>query len=157
MSDKTIVVIGAGNPYRGDDAVGAVFLRRICDRLPAGVAVVESDGEPVAMIEAWEGADAAFVVDAVHSAPYDERVYRFDAPDGPIPAETFRFSTHAIGIAETVELSRTLGRLPPRLVVYGVRGDRFAHSEELSPEVDAACDAVVERVLAEIRGLVDNG
>lgn len=154
MGDTRIVVIGAGNPYRGDDAVGAVFLKRIRDRLPAEVTAMECCGEPVVMIGAWERADVAFVVDAVHSASDDDRVFRFEAHNGPIPAEAFRFSTHKFGVAETIELARALDRLPPRLVVYGIRGDHFDHDETLSPGVDDACDAVVLTVLDEIHGLV---
>jgi hydrogenase maturation protease len=157
MRNKKIVVIGAGNPYRGDDAVGAVFLRRIRDRLPAQAVGVRSGEEPIAMIEAWGRAEAAFVVDAMHSQSCSERVIRFEAHSKAIPAEAWRSSTHAIGVAEAIELSRTLGRLPPRVVVYGIRGDHFDHGQELSPEVDAACDTVVERVLEEIRGLVESG
>jgi hydrogenase maturation protease len=59
-----------------------------------------------------------------------------------------------MGVAEAVELARALGELPTSLVVYGVRGGRFDHATELSPEVDAACDEVVGRVLEDIRALL---
>jgi hydrogenase maturation protease len=157
MRQKRIVVIGAGNPHRGDDAVGAVFLRRILDRLPSGVSAVESGGEPVAMMDAWAQADAAFVVDAAHCTDNTERVFRFEAHEAPIPAELFRLSTHQFGVAETIELARALDRLPPRLVVYGIRGEGFDLDEALSPGTDEACDVAVERVLDEIRGLLEHG
>jgi len=166
--ETQIVVIGTGNPYRNDDAVGVVFSRRIRQSAPKGVTVVEHDGEPANLMEAWDGADVAYVVDAVHtvaqmpSPPGGEtlakgkagnagRIYRFEAHREPIAAELFRVSTHAFGVAEAIELARTLGRLPPSLIVYGIGGDNFDHGGELSPEVDAACDEVVFLVLEEIR------
>ena len=150
---RRIVAIGAGNPCRGDDAVGIEFCRRLHRRAPAGVTIVETEGDPARLIDAWAGADAAFLVDAVRSAAAYPRVVRFDAHDEPIPEEVFSLSTHAFGVAETIELARSLKRLPPRLVVYGVRGERFGHGERLSQTAGDACDAVVLRVLEEIRGL----
>jgi hydrogenase maturation protease len=43
-----------------------------------------------------------------------------------------------------------LGRLPARLVVYGIEGRDFTQGEGLSPEVDAAIDEVVRRVTEEV-------
>jgi len=153
MATTQIVIVGTGNPYRGDDAVGVVFSRRIRESAGALAAVVEHDGDPAALMDAWDGADAVFLVDAVHSqrGGATERIFRFEAHDKPIPTEFFRFSTHAFGVAEAIELARALGRMPPRLVVFGIRGDDFGHTEELSPEVDDGCDAVVFQVLDEIR------
>ena len=68
----------------------------------------------------------------------------------PIAREFFRFSTHAFGLAEAVELARALGRLPPRLIVYGIEGKSFEAGVGLSPEVGAAVQEVVERVLGEL-------
>lgn len=172
-----IVVIGTGNPYRGDDAVGVVFSRRFREVAPHGVTVIEHDGEPAELLNEWAGADIVYLVDAVRadeqvtgsvadakrrdtSLPRTTcaagRVYRFDAHRDPLPAELFRVSTHAMGVAEGIELARVLDRLPQRLTVYGIRGDGFDHGAELSAEVDSACDEVVSLVLGEIRLLLKN-
>lgn len=150
-------MIGVGNPYRGDDAVGIEFCRRLKFRAPAGVAVVASDGDPVSVIESWEGAEAVFVVDAVDSPDQTGRLVRFEAHDRPVPLKVFRFSTHALGVPETIELARGLGRLPRRVVVYGVGGGRFDHTVGLTPLVDEACDAAVQRVLDEIEEMRSHG
>ena len=42
------------------------------------------------------------------------------------PPASFRSSTHAFGVGDAVELARALGRLPRRVVVYGVEGADFA-------------------------------
>jgi len=49
-----------------------------------------------------------------------------------------------------VELARALGRLPPRLIIYGIEGKSFEAGAGLSPEVQAAVEGVVERVLREV-------
>ena len=91
------------------------------------------------------------LIDAVHSGAEPGTIHRVDAHAQPIAKKFFRFSTHAFGLAEAVELARALGRLPPRLIVYGVEGTTFEAGIGLSPEVAAAVQEVVERVLGELR------
>ena len=70
----------------------------------------------------------------------------------PLPAVFSRSSTHSFGVAEAVELARALGRLPARVVVFGIEGRDFTPGEGLSPDVDAAVDEVVRRVTEEAIG-----
>ena len=111
------------------------------------------EGEPVGLIEDWTGADTVILVDAVSSGAVAGTVHRLDPLSEPIPAALSQGSTHAFGLAETIELARTLDRLPPRLTVYGIEGERFAAGQRLSPPVSAAVDAVRE----ELRGLLGWG
>jgi hydrogenase maturation protease len=82
------------------------------------------------------------VVDAVASGAPAGTVHRLDPVGDPLPAEFARGSTHAFGLAETIELARTLDRLPPRITVYGIEGTDFRAGDELSAPVRAAVDAV---------------
>jgi hydrogenase maturation protease len=59
-------------------------------------------------------------------------------------------SSHALGVAETVELARSLGRLPRCLLAYFVEGEQFETGTPLSPVIAAAVEDVAERVLAEL-------
>ena len=104
------------------------------------------EGEPVGLIEEWTGADAVIVVDAVSSGAPAGTIHRLDPLPEPIPAALSQGSTHAFGLAETIELARALDRLPARLLVYGIEGERFEAGNELSPPVSAAVDAVREEL-----------
>ena len=145
------LIIGLGNEYRRDDAVGLVVARRLRQAAPESVRVLEESGEGAGLIESWQGADTVILIDAVHSGAKPGTPHRIDAHAQPIAKEFFRFSTHAFGLAEAVELARTLGRLPPQLIVYGVEGKSFEAGVGLSPEVEAAADVVVERVMGELQ------
>jgi hydrogenase maturation protease len=140
------VVIGVGNAYRGDDAVGLAVAERVRGAVPNDVVVLECEQEPTRLVDAWEGADVAVVVDACVGEDAPGTVHRFDAGDGPLPARVFRSSTHAFGVGDAVELSRALGRLPARLVVYGIGGASFAAGAGLSGPVESALDGVVEAI-----------
>ena len=145
------LIIGLGNEYRGDDAVGLIVARRLREAAPESVRVLEESGEGAALLESWQDADTVILIDAVHSGAKPGTIHRFDAHVQPIARKFFRFSTHAFGVAEAVELARALGRLPPRLIVYGVEGKSFEAGVGLSPEVEAAAQEVAERVLGELR------
>jgi hydrogenase maturation protease len=133
-------LIGVGNRWRGDDAAGLVVAARVRARLPRGIAVIEDRGEPLELIEACEGAQAAWLVDAVCSGAPPGTLHRFDAGERALPAGLFRVSTHRFGLADALELARALGRLPPRVVVYGIEGSRFAPGRPMSPAVAAAVE-----------------
>jgi hydrogenase maturation protease len=64
-----MVVIGVGNEFRRDDGAGLAVLTSLRDRVPPGVEIVLTDGEPIRLIEAWIGAALAVVVDAVRADP----------------------------------------------------------------------------------------
>jgi hydrogenase maturation protease len=137
------LIIGIGNEYRGDDAVGLIVARRLRGRLSDSVKVLEQTGDGAALMEAWRCAETVIVIDAVASGAAPGAIHRFDANTRPIPKNAFRCSTHAFGVAEAIELSRALGEFPRSLVVYGIEGKNFAAGVGLSPEVEkAACEAV---------------
>ncbi len=144
------VVIGVGNVYRGDDAVGLAVARRVTGLVGDDVDVLECEQEPTRLLDAWEGADVALVVDACASGEAPGTVHRFDVSDGPLPARVFRSSTHAFGVGEAVELSRALRRLPRRVVVYGVEGADFEAGTALSPPVAAAVGEVAGVLLHDL-------
>ena len=145
-----MLILGAGNAFRRDDAAGLHAARRLRARTPAGVAVVELEGDLTAAVEAWKGHDAVVVIDAVCSGARPGAILRLEVHARPVPAGLSRSSTHAFGVAEAVELARALGTLPPQAIVYGIEGKSFAAGEGLSPEVESAVGEVVERVLAEV-------
>jgi len=146
-----VLVIGVGNRLRGDDGVGLAVASRV---RAAGIEVREYEGEPVGLIEAWSCAAAVVLVDAVSAGAAPGSVHRFDASSAALPATWSRStSTHALGVAEAIELARAVGRLPLRVVAVGIEGVSFELGAGLSAEVEGALSEVVEVVLGEARAL----
>jgi hydrogenase maturation protease len=136
-----------GNRDRGDDAAGPL----VADRLrAAGAELLDCNDDPTRLIDTWAGLDLVVVVDAVRSGSAPGTVHRFETRDGPLPRELGLASTHLISIADTLELGRTLGRAPARVVVLGVEGASFELGAPITPEVEAAVPAVADAVLAEL-------
>jgi hydrogenase maturation protease len=145
------LVIGIGNEYRRDDAVGLVVARRLRQRNLAGVTVIEQSGEGTALMEAWKDAASVILVDAVCSGAPPGTVHRLDARAHGIPANFFHCSTHAFGVAEAVELARALGQLPEQLILYGIEGKDFAAGLGLSAEVERAAQRLSQQIVTEVQ------
>ncbi|MCX5205788.1 hydrogenase maturation protease [Streptomyces sp. NBC_00237] len=152
-------VIGVGNEFRRDDAAGPAVIHRLRERatvrpllrgpFPA-LDLVECDGDPVRLIELWQGADLAVVVDAAHAHPASPgRVHRLEL-DSATPGRPSGTSSHGLGLGEAVELARVLDRLPRRLVVYAVEGADTELGVGLSAAVAAAVSEVADSVEAEV-------
>ena len=145
-----IVVIGVGNEFRRDDGVGPAVVRRLRQRDLAGVTLAVSDGEPSGLIELWDGAPLAVVVDAVRAdPPHPGRVHRL-ALYRPENGRARTASSHGLGLGEAVALAQVLGRLPGRLVVYAVEAADLTSGPGLTPAVATAVDRVAGQVVAEI-------
>ena len=72
--------------------------------------------------------------------------------DAALPAAFAGRSTHALTVAQAIELARNLGRLPKRLVVVGIEGRNFEAGAAPAPAVAAAVEPAVAQILALLRG-----
>lgn len=143
-------IVGLGNPHRGDDDVGLRVVEALRSQVPPSVQVRAHSGEPMDLLEEWEGAELAVVVDAIRSGHRPGYVHRAEVEGGALPTVGSAASTHALDLARTVELGQVLGRLPHRLVVWGVEGVRFGMGDVPTPAVLAAVPEVVAGVLREV-------
>ncbi|WP_404867395.1 hydrogenase maturation protease [Kitasatospora griseola] len=155
MAADRVVLIGVGNEYRHDDGAAAAVLAELTARGVGADRVALCDGEPTRLIDLWDGAALAVVVDAVHAHPGEPgRIHRISArPDATEP-EHPGCGSHGLGLGEAVALARVLGRLPGELVVIAVEGGDFTIGQGLGPEVARAVPRAAElvrEVLAEHR------
>ena len=128
-----MMVIGIGNDWRSDDGAGLEVARRL-----GGLAL---PGEPIGLVDALDGGHDVTIVDAVLSGAAPGTVHEFEAGLEPLPVALFgSSSTHALGLAEAIEIARSLGRLPSRVRVLGIEGIRFGYGRGLSPEVEKAVE-----------------
>jgi hydrogenase maturation protease len=141
-----VTVIGVGNPYRHDDAAGLVVLDQLRQRFGEDdrIRLIDLDGEPVRLIQAWEGSTSVIIIDAVRSLQPAGTIHRLRA-EGVTAAEASGVSLgggHLLGLGEAIDLARALGELPEELMVFGIEGADFDLGEGLSDAVAAACTAV---------------
>jgi hydrogenase maturation protease len=139
-----VLVAGIGNVFLADDGFGvevAALLAR--EELPAGVEVRDFGIRGLALAyELQEGWDAVVLVDAVPRGGEPGTLYVIEPEieDGQMTA----MDAHGMDPVKVLGLARSLGSLPPRILVVGcepevqMTGEEEDIVMELSPPVRAA-------------------
>jgi hydrogenase maturation protease len=149
------LILGLGNPLRGDDGVGAAAISWLQARgLPPGVVALDGGTSGLELVLAMAGYDRVIIVDAadLHRAPGAWIRFR---PDMTRLSEVEPLlSMHDAGLPEALALAASLDALPAELVIFGVQPAQLDWSPGLSGPVQAAVPAVGEEVR---RCAQDNG
>ena len=114
------LVIGVGNPDRGDDGVGLVVARLLKSHMP----VIEHDGEATALVDTLRSARHTWLIDAAQSDSPPGTIHRIDCTKD-IPLLRSTVSSHGFGLAEAIGLARALGTMPPHCIIYAIEGTCF--------------------------------
>jgi hydrogenase maturation protease len=146
---RPALVIGLGNPDRGDDAVGVRIARQVAaERLD--VLALEFD-DPSEALDAWTADDTVIVADAISSGGNPGDVHVIDVVQRKLPGGSWSSGgTHALGLAAIVELARSLDLMPRTFVVVGVEASRFDHGVPMSEAVAAAVPTAARAVITVI-------
>jgi hydrogenase maturation protease len=151
MTDqKSILVVGIGNPYRADDGIGLKIACRLGKMLSGQVVVRTHIGDGFSLIDMWREYDIVYLIDAVKGRN-PGKIYRFNAVNEPLPQNFFtNYSTHSLDIFETIALAGNLDLLPDKLIIYGVEGKDFRMGSGFSKEVLEAIFRVADCIKNEI-------
>jgi hydrogenase maturation protease len=147
----SIKIIGIGNPFRSDDGIGHQITNRLRKCKLPNVDIIEESGEGALLMERWNGEKYVIVVDAVSSGSTQGTIHRFDTRTDRVPSNTFYYSSHTFGLAEAIELSQILGRLPEQMIVYGIECKKFDDGEGISKELRKSVNIVIDYIKEDVR------
>lgn len=147
-------VIGLGNAFRGDDAVGNLVARQLHAHETCTISVVECGLAGLNLLHEIEGMETVIIIDAVSSQSEEGTIHRFTIPQDlkkihSLTWSTSTASTHAFGLGEALTLAEALGVLPPRLVIYGIEIGNIDPGAPISPSVTEAIHTVANRIATE--------
>ena len=148
MTQATLV-IGIGNTWRGDDGVGPMIASALHEKELPNVKVVPNVADGLDLLDKWRDADSVYIVDALRGCAEPGTVIRVDALHETLPTEA-GYSSHTFGLAEAIELGRTLGQLPKKLVVIGIEGQDFGMGDRISAVVENSARRVIAELCAEL-------
>lgn len=143
------MVIGLGHPLRGDDAAGLEVAALLQSQKPKGVQVLRAT-DPFRLLAWWEGAEMVIVCDAVCSGAAVGTLHRLDIETTPLPSTWRSVSSHGISLADVITLAQQLGRMPRRLILYGIEGACFDPGAPLSPAVAEVLPQAAQAILQEL-------
>jgi hydrogenase maturation protease len=136
-----VVVLGWGNPSRGDDALGPLLCDRLAEWLPE-----RSDGGSVAVFQDFQlqiehaldlvDRDLVLFIDAALDVLPPYALTRI------APRQDASHSTHALSPQAVLAVfEQVQGRVPPPAWLLRVRGESFDLGEPLSENANAASKA----------------
>ncbi|RDH78326.1 peptidase M52 [Mycolicibacterium moriokaense] len=142
-----VMVVGCGNLLRGDDGVGPILVRHLWERgVPEGLRLV--DGGTAGMDVAFQmrGAERVVIVDASATGAAPGTMYRVPGselaelpPLEGVHTHSFRWD-HAIALARWA----LADACPSDITVFLIEAANVAMGADLSPEVAAAMEKVIE-------------
>ena len=141
-----LLVLCVGNDLRGDDGIGCEIARRLASVEDPGRDVRLAEDDALSLMDAWEGYERVLIVDALQPNGSPGRVLTLDPTEGPLNAIMNDVTSHGLGLGHSLELARSLGRLPRRCLVVGMEGVRFTIGEGLSPEVANRIPVLLTRI-----------
>jgi hydrogenase maturation protease len=149
-----IKIIGLGNPFMGDDAVGVLVARQLLPYASSHVSIVEGELAGLNLLHDMAETDTLILIDAVLSHAKAGTIVRFILPHDLEKLGTFSWgtstaSTHDFGLAEALTLAHTLDVLPPQVILFGIELEQFQPGHVLSPEVSRAMTDVIKRIVIE--------
>ncbi len=145
------LVVGLGSDEGGDDRVGPEVCRALRAHGDLAADVQEGPGDLTRLFDLWSDRTFVVLVDAVRTGAAVGTVHRWDGAEAehwPLGREV---STHGLSLAQVLHLGRGLGRVPPRITIFGVEIGDLALGTRLSPAVARAVPEVcraIERELA---------
>ncbi|MGB3335403.1 MAG: hydrogenase maturation protease [Mycobacterium sp.] len=144
-----VVVIGLGNAFRRDDGVGIAAATALGDCAGGFIRVVTDVSDSVSLLDAWDGAVFAVVIDGAVTAGSEPGKIRQCGPD-ELAVTHGRTSSHRLDLAQAIALGRALERMPDALVLLVVDIADVGYGEGLTPAVAAAVPKLVAMAAAEI-------
>jgi len=138
-TDARVMVIGYGNPLRGDDGVGWVAAQRLGERVQSeqitSIGVHQLTPE---LAETISKVDRVIFIDAAVNQPAGYLSYR-----SVEPVNAGRLMAHHLSPEALLAMSKRLFGRCPQAHLITVGGECFEHRDDLSPAVERACERLV--------------
>ena len=157
-----LLVIGVGQTLRGDDAVGVVAVQSWQAQFPQTanhpeVQVEISELPGLDLLELLSGAEYALIVDAVQSGKSPGEIHILDER-GISAFDPGTGSAHGWGVAETIQLGRTLKRndLPKEIKFIGIKAGQFETGASLSQEIIQNLPSIADEIENQVRKLLQD-
>jgi hydrogenase maturation protease len=147
------LILGLGNPLRGDDGVGARVVEELTRRdLPEGVTALDGGIGGLDLLRLLERWKRVVIVDAADVGQEPGQYVRFTPDQVRLAGASNALSLHNAGLSEVLALANALDLDLPEMVIFGVQPAEIGWREGLSPTVESTVSALADAVLEELEG-----
>lgn len=145
------LILGLGNPLRGDDGVGTAVIATLKNHpLPPHVDLADGSTAGLEIVLLLQKYRRVLVVDAAEMGLAAGEWRQFEGKTAVLPTHPERLNgtLHNAGFAQALALAEALDTLPAEITIFGVQPARVAWVEGLSDLVETAVLPVSEAILA---------
>jgi len=148
---KTLI-LGVGNILLSDDGVGVHVVRRLEEvaEFPPEVEVLDGGTKGMDLLHYLEGVSRLIIIDAVETKGPPGTLAHLTGDRVPAYL-SLKMSPHEIGLPDMLFAAQLRDIYPEEVVILGVQPATTEVGLDLSPEVAAQVDVLVERVFDELK------
>lgn len=137
ISGRSLVILAVGNPSRGDDALGPLFLEQLGDW--PDVELITDFQLQIEHAVDLEDRTLALFVDASMSCPAPYQFTRLQ------PIQDTSYTSHALSPAAVLHVYQQINHaMPPPAFQLAIRGESFELGETMSAAAEAHLVAALE-------------
>ncbi len=145
------VVIGIGNPLRGDDGVGVRAIESLRGFQLDGVELLEGMTYGIDLLPYIEGRKKVIFIDAIDAGDEPGAVFRFSPHEVRQKRRVPSLSLHDFGLYDLIASAELLERCPEEIIIIAVQIKSLEAGTKLSKEVENALPHVRRLVLEEVK------
>ena len=145
------LILGVGNLLLQDEGAGVRALAELENGylLPAGVELLDGGTSGMELLHQLAGRDRLIILDVVKSGKPPGTVVRMEGAEVPARFRQ-RISPHQLGLSDLLAAAQLTGRLPGKLVLYGIEPKTMDTGLELSEEVARGLRQLVDSLAREL-------
>jgi hydrogenase maturation protease len=142
------LIVGVGNPLRGDDGVGVRVVESLAAlALPAGVEVVDGGTMGLGLVNLMKGRRRVVLVDAASLGRTPGEFVCLLLAQARLMGADDHLSVHDAGVRDALLLAQALDCLPDEVLIVGVQPASMQWNAGLTPDVQAAVPAITQTIL----------
>ncbi len=155
---RRTLVLGVGNSILSDDTIGLVVTRRLEERFGGleGADFGYNEEAGFTLLEESLGYERLVIVDSILTGAEPGTIHRMDLAD--LGRSIHSNSPHGLNLATVLALGRSQGMdVPEEVRIYAIEVvDTLTFGEDLTPELEACLDSVVDEIAVEVFGERDS-
>ena len=144
------LVIGVGNTFRSDDAVGVVVAAELRKhKLPPHIEIIEGGTDEFGLIEHFKTARHVVIIDAVSMGKPPGTVSVFTTDEVNLASTAENAYLHGFSLVDMIALVKALG-ISPKITVVGIEPQSTKLGENLTPLVASRVPLLVQILLNKV-------
>ena len=154
-SSNPVKIIGFGNIFMSDDAVGIKIIEELertdfCSYFN-NVKIIDGSTSGIDLLFTLDNLDKVIIVDAVDAGQADGEVVKFKLSDiSNMPGKTVKsFSLHDLRLEEVFALMKSL-KMTPDITIIGIKPKVIAFGDKLSPEIECRIPEIILLIRQEL-------